>query len=163
MNKIYCVDLSDEEREFLENLVKKGRGPTYRIKHAYILLNANIRGPNKTDQEIASYLHCHLQTVYNVRKRLVEQGFEAALERKERESPPTPPLLDGEKEARLIKIACSKPPNGRVRWTLQLLSDKLIELEIVDTISPKTVGRALKKRVKTTSSKMLGNTTRPKR
>ncbi len=163
MNKIYCVDLSDEEREYLESLVKKGKGPAYRIKHAYILLNANIHGPNKKDQEIASYLHCHLQTVYSVRKRLVEQGFEAALERKQRESPPTPPILDGEKEARLITIACSKPPNGRSRWTLKLLSDKLIELEIVDTISPKTVGRALKKRVKTTSPKVLGNTTRPKR
>ena len=163
MNKIYCVDLSREEREYLENLVKKGKGPVYRIKHAYILLNANIHGPKKTDLEISSYLHCHLQTVYNVRKRLVEQGFEASLERKPRESPPTPPLLDGEKEARLITIACSKPPNGRARWTLKLLADKLIELEIVDTISPKTIGRTLKKRAKTTSSKVLGNTTRPKR
>ena len=162
MDKIYRVDLSDEEQEYLENLVKKGKGPAYRIKHAYILMNANIHGPNKTDQEIASYLHCHCQTVYNVRKRLVEQGFEAALERKQREYPPTPPILDGEKEARLITIACSKPPTGRSRWTLKLLADQLIELEIVDTISPKTVGRTLKKRVKTTSSKVLGDTTRPK-
>jgi transposase len=162
MNKIYCVDLSDEEREYLENLVKKGKGPAYRIKHAYILLNANIHGPNKIDKEIAEHLHCHLQTVYNVRKRLVEQGFEAALERKQRESPPTPPILDGEKEARLITIACSQPPNGRSRWTLKLLADNLIELEIVETISPKTVGRTLKKRVKATSSKVLGDTTQPK-
>ena len=163
MNKAYRVDLSDEERKQLENLVRKGKGPSYRIRHAYILLNSDINGPKKTDQEIAEHLHCHLQTVFNIRKQFVEQGFEAALERKQRETPPTPNILDGEKEAKLITIACSKPPDGRGRWTLRLLADKLIELEIVETISPNTVGRALKKRVKTASSKMLGNTSRSKR
>ena len=163
MNKAYRVDLTDEERKQLEDLVRKGKGPSYRIRHAYILLNSNVKGPNKDDQEISEHLHCHLQTVYNIRKQFVEEGFEAALERKQREIPPTPNILDGEKEAKLITIACSKPPDGRGRWTLRLLSEKLIELEIVDTISPNTVGRALKKRVKTASSKMLGNTSRSKR
>jgi len=163
MNKAYRVDLTEEERETLEKLVKRGKGPTYRMRHAYILLNSDINGPKKTDPEIAEHLHCHLQTAYNVRKRFVEEGMEAALERKQRESPPTPQILDGEKEARLITIACSKPPEGRSRWTLQVLADKLVELRIVDTISAKTVGRALKKRVKTAPSKMLGNTSRSKR
>jgi transposase len=163
MNKTYQVDLTDEERKQLEDLVRKGKGPAYRIRHAYILLNSDIKGPKKSDLEIADHLHCHLQTVYNIRKQFVEQGFEAALERKQRETPPTPNILDGEKEAKLITIACSKPPDGRGRWTLRLLSEKLIELDIVETISPNTVGRALKKRVKTTSSKMLGNTSRSKR
>lgn len=160
MNKTYRVDLTDKERKQLEDLVRKGKGPAYRIRHAYILLNSDIKGPKKSDQEIAEHLHCHLQTAYNIRKQFVEQGFEAALERKRREIPPTPNILDGEKEAKLITIACSKPPNGQGRWTLRLLADKLIELEIVETISPNTVGRALKKRVKTTSPKMLGNTSR---
>jgi hypothetical protein len=93
----------------------------------------------------------------------VKEGLEAALERKQRETPPTPNILDGGKEAKRITIACSKPPDGRGCWTLGLLSDKLIELEIVETISPNTGGRALKKRVKTVSSKMLDNTPRSKR
>jgi len=162
MNKAYRVDLTDEERKQLEDLVRKGKGPAYRIRHAYILLNSDINKPKKSDQEIADYLHCHLQTVYNIRKQFVEEGFEVALERKQREIPPTPNILDGEKEAKLITIACSKPPDGRGSWTLRLLSEKLIELEIVETISPNTIGRALKKRVKTASSKMLGNTSRSK-
>lgn len=163
MNKAYRVDLTDEERKQLEDLVRKGKGPAYRIRHAYILLNSDRNKPKKSDQEIADYLHCHLQTVYNIRKRFVEEGLETALERKQRETPPTPTILDGEKEAKLITLACSKPPDGRGSWTLRLLSDKLIELEVVETISPNTVGRALKKRIKTTSSKMLGNTSRSKR
>jgi transposase len=163
MNKAYRVDLTDAERKQLEDLVRKGKGPAYRIRHAYILLNSDINNPKKSDQEIADYLHCHLQTVYNIRKQFVKEGLETALERKQRETPPTPNILDGEKEAKLITLACSKPPEGRGSWTLRLLSDKHIELEIVETISPNTVGRALKKRIKTTSSKMLGNTSRSKR
>ena len=133
-------------------MVRKGKGPAYRIRHAYILLNSDKNKPKKSDQEIADYLHCHLQTVYNIRKRFVEEGLETALERKQRENPPTPNILDGEKEAKLITLACSKPPEGRGSWTLRLLSDKLIELAIIETISPNTIGRALKKRVKTLRS-----------
>jgi predicted transcriptional regulator len=83
MNKAYRVDLTDEERKQLEDLVRKGKGPAYRIRHAYILLNSDINKPKKSDQEIADYLHCHLQTVYNIRKRFVEEGLETALERKQ--------------------------------------------------------------------------------
>lgn len=145
MNKKYLVDLTDEEREYLTFIVNKGKGPTYRIKHAHILLNSDINGNNLADDEIASFLHCHNQTVGNVRKRFVELGLEPALERKKRETPPIPKKLDGEKEARLFTIACSKPPQGCKRWTLQLLADELIVLDIVDDISAKTVGRTLKK------------------
>jgi hypothetical protein len=88
MNKTYRVELTDEERNQLEELVRKGKGPAYRIRHAYILLNSDINKPKKSDPEIADYLHCHLQTVYNIRKRFVEEGLETALERKQRETPP---------------------------------------------------------------------------
>jgi len=141
----YAIDLTGEEKEFLQSVVKKGRESSHRIKHAYILLNSDKNGPNMTDQEIASLLHCHVQTVFNVRKRFVEIGLESALDRKKRDDPPIPRILDGEKEARLIAIACSKPPKGRIRWTLQLLADELVALDIVDEISGKTVGRTLKK------------------
>lgn len=145
MNKKYIVDLSVDEEEMLLSIVNKGKGPAYRIKHAYILLNSEINGKNMSDQEISELLHCHSQTVVNVRKRFVEFGLESALERKKREDSPIPRKLDGEKEARLFAIACSQPPEGRRRWTLQLLADELVTLNIVDDISAKTVGRTLKK------------------
>jgi len=145
MSKEYVVDLTGEEKEFLHAVVKKGRESSHRIKHAYILLNSDRDGLNMTDQEIASLLHCHIQTVFNVRKRFVEIGLESALDRKKRDAPPIPRIMDGEKEARLIAIACSKPPEGYNRWTLQLLADELVTLNIVDEISGKTVGRTLKK------------------
>lgn len=145
MNKKYIVDLSDDEREMLLSIVNKGKGSSYRIKHAYILLNSDINGKDLSDQEISELLHCHSQTVVNVRKRFVEFGLESALERKKRENPPIPRKLDGDKEARLFALACSQPPDGRRRWTLQLLADELVILNIVDDISAKTVGRTLKK------------------
>ncbi len=145
MNKKYIVDLSVDEEEMLLSIVNKGKGPAYRIKHAYILLNSDINGKNMSDQKISELLHCHSQTVVNVRKRFVEFGLESALERKKREDSPIPRKLDGEKEARLFAIACSQPPEGRRRWTLQLLADELVTLNIVDDISAKTVGRTLKK------------------
>jgi hypothetical protein len=150
MDKIYLVDLTESERFQLIALVKRGAAPIYRIRNAQILLNADINAgdgdPPKTDASIASYLHCHAKTVSNVRKRFVEQGLEGALGRKPRDAPPTPPILDGEKGARLITLACSTPPEGRSRWTLQLLADTLVELKIVESISDSTVCRVLKKR-----------------
>jgi transposase len=145
MNKKFIVDLTDEERNQLQEIVKKGKGPAYRIKHAYILLNADENGPNMADKEISVSLHCHLNTIHNVRKRFVEFGLNTALDRKPLEYPSRPKKLDGEQEARLIAIACGKPPEGRKRWTMSLLADELVALDIVDTISPKTVERTLKK------------------
>jgi len=145
MNKKYIVRLPREERESLEELVNKGKSAAYRIKHANILLAVDGDGPGWSDQQTASAYHCHLNTVKNVRQRFVEQGLDAALHRKRQEWPSRQRLLDGEKEARLIALACSEAPEGRTRWTLQLLADKLVELNIVESVSDQTVRRTLKK------------------
>ncbi len=131
MNKKYIVSLTDEERTSLETIVNKGKSPAYRIKRANILLAADECGKNWADKQIAETFRCHFNTVQNVRQKFVEQGFDAALTRKKRAEPPITPILDGEKEARLLQIACSQAPDGRAKWTLQLLSDKLVELKVV--------------------------------
>ncbi len=143
--KKHIVRLAGEERKQLEDIVNKGKNTAYRVKHAYILLDADVEGKNLTDEEIAKAVHCHRNTVFNVRQRLVEHGLEAALERKKRETPPVAKILDGEKEARLIAIGCSQPPEGCARWTLKLLAERMVELEIVESISYETVRRTLKK------------------
>ena len=145
MNKRYIVRLTPEEREELENLVRKGKTLAYRIRHANILLAADDDGPGWSDEKAAKAFRCHQNTVRNVRQRFVEQGFEAALDRKKQEAPSRKRILDGEKEARLFAIACSKPPAGRAKWTLRLLADTLVTLEVVDAISKDTVQRTLKK------------------
>lgn len=143
--KRYIVRLTDAERHQLEDLVGKGQGKAYKIRHAHILLKADAAGPCWTDQAIADAFSCHRGTVEGIRKRFVEQGLEGALERKKREKPPRERILDGEGEARLIAVACSQPPAGRSRWTLALLADKLVELNVVESISYQTVRRTLKK------------------
>ena len=145
MNKKYIVRLSDQERRGLEQLSAKGKTVAYRIRHAHILLKADADGPSWTDWCIAEAFSCHARTVEGIRKRFVEQGLDAALNRKKREIPPREKLLDGEKEARLIALSCSKPPKGRARWTLHLLADKMVELEVVESISHETVRQTLKK------------------
>ncbi len=144
-NRKYIVRLRCDERKQLQDLVSKGRTQAYRIRHAHILLKADAEGPGWGDEAIAEAFSCHRRTVEGLRKRLVIQGLDAALERKKRERPPIEPILDGEREARLIALACSQPPKGRSRWTLELLADKLVELHIVESISYRTVQRALKK------------------
>jgi transposase len=163
MKKRYVVELTHQERKFLGGIVKRGKGPAYRIRHAYVLLHADKNESGKTDEEIAGLLHCHSQTIFNIRKKYSEEGLTRAVGRKVRESLPVPRKLDGEQEARLITIACSQPPEGSAQWTLQLLADKMVELKIVDEISGKTVGRVLKKRVKTSPAAMLGYTAATKR
>ena len=143
--KKYIVRLPDEARQQLEALVSTGHAPAYKIKHANILLKADAAGPCWTDRAIAEAFACHRVTVENVRKRFVEHGMQAALERKKRVQPPREKILDGAGEARLIALACSHPPEGRNRWTLALLADTLVELNVVDSISYRTVGRTLKK------------------
>ena len=145
MAKKYIVRLSAEEREELEALVRKGKTQAYRIKHANILLAVDADGPSWTDEEAAEAFGCHVNTVSNVRQRLVEQGLEAAIERKKQKSPSRERILDGEKEARLIALACTEPPDGRSRWTLQMLADQLVALKVVESISDQTVRRTLKK------------------
>jgi transposase len=145
MSKMYIVRLTIEERQQLEATVRRGRGQAYKIKHANILLATDADGPNWPDEKAAQAFRCHLGTVANVRQRFVEQGIGAAIARKKRDNPPTPRLLDGRAEARLIALACGSPPLGRTRWTLKLLAKGLVELEVVPSISDQTVRRTLKK------------------
>jgi len=146
MRKIYHVRLFGEERGYLEELVRVGKAAARALMHARILLKADEGpgGPAWSDDQIIDALEVSRSTVERVRTRCVEEGPEAAL--RPRPSP-TPPLrkLDGAQEARLIAVACSPPPEGRKRWTLRLLADKVVELEIVDAVSYETVRRTLKK------------------
>ena len=141
----FIVRLSPEERQRLEELVHKGKSVAYRIKHANILLKADADGPAWCDQQIADAFGCHVNTVANVRRRCVDDGLEAALDRKKRATPPVEPILDGAAEARLITIACSEAPDGAARWTMQMLADELVRLKVVTSISDETVRRTLKK------------------
>lgn len=146
MKKRYKVTLTDKERIQLEEIVSKGKNNAQKIKHANILLAVDETVHGKiSDVEVAKQFHCHANTVANIRERFVEQGFDAALERKKREKPATPPIFDGRAEARLIALACSTPPHGRAAWTMQLLADKCVELGIVERTSDETVRHVLKK------------------
>jgi hypothetical protein len=115
------------------------------MRYANILLAVDADGPGWADERTAEAYRCNRNTVTNTRQRFVEQGFEAAMDRKKREEPARERILDGEKEARLIAVACSPPPAGRAKWTLQMLADKLVALKVVDSISDQTVRRTLKK------------------
>ena len=141
----YVVRLTEEERQYLTQVVRKGKTQAYKIKHANILLKADAAGPNWTDVSIAQAFGCHSKTVHNIRKRFVEQGFSAALERQKQRRPSRKAKLDGEAQARLIALSCSQPPQGFAKWSLRLLASQLVELEIVESISPETVRQTLKK------------------
>ncbi len=145
MNKKYVVRLMQEEREFLKELISKGKTSAQKIKHANILLKVDADKEAWTDEEITKVFFVSLDNVYRLRKRFVEGGIESALNRKEPSHPSRKPLLDGEKEAKLIALSCSEPPEGRVRWTLHLLADKMVELNIIESISHETVRQTLKK------------------
>src|SRR4030065_2912563 len=143
LQKKYIVRLIAEERIVLEAMVTKGKAAVYKMKHANILLAADGNGPAWPDQQIAEAFSCHGGTVENVRRRLVLEGRAAAWERKKQAQPSHPPKLDGKGEARLIALACSQPPEGRDRWTLKLLVEHLVELDVVDSISDQTVALPL--------------------
>ena len=145
--KKYVVRLSGEERERLEALLRKGKSPAQRLLKARILLKADVSdvGEGWSDSRIVEALETSPSMVYRVRKQLVEGGFEAVLSRKQRAMPAVARIFDGETEAKLIALACSQPPAGRARWTLRLLEEKVVELDIVDRASDSTIGRALKK------------------
>ena len=142
----YRVTLTAEERETLQRLVKKGNTAGYRIRHAQMLLALDEIPANDhwTDAKIGDAYGARQQAVGVLRKRFVEEGFEAAVERKKRETPPRI-KIDGEAEAQIIALSCSQPPEGRARWTLKLLASKVVELEIVDSISDHGIGDLLKK------------------
>lgn len=145
MPKKYIVRLTDQERAEATAVVKKLKGTSQKVRRAQILLKADAEGPNWTDSKIAEAFGCRTQTVENIRQRLVEHGFEAALERVQREKPPVEKLLDGEQEARIIATRLGSPPPGYANWTLRLLARKVVELEIAESVSYETVRRILKK------------------
>lgn len=142
----YVVRLTPEERQTLQVMVDKGHGAAVKLLRARIFLKADVSadGPGWTDEMIADAFEVGASTVHRLRQRLVEDGLAAALLRKP-QTTRRPTKLDGAQEAKLIAIACSAAPDGRARWTLQLLADKLVELKVVDTISDETVRQRLKK------------------
>ncbi len=147
MQTKYIVRLTDEERETLWIVIKKLKGSSQKVRRAHVLLKADADGPNWTDTRIAEAFSCRTKTVENIRQRLVNEGFDVVLNGKKRESPPRAKCLDGAQEAKVIAMRLSKPPKGFANWTLRLLAEKVVELEIVDSISPETIRKMLKKTV----------------
>jgi transposase len=145
--KKYKVTLTAAERNSLQDLIAAGKASAQKLAHARILLKADAApgGPAWMDTRIAEAVEVNVTTVERVRERFVEHGLEAALVRKKQDRPSRERKLDGQAEARLVALACSDPPLGRARWTLRLLADKLVELEVVDTVSAETVRQVLKK------------------
>jgi transposase len=145
--KKYKVTLTTEERQQLHGLITAGKAAAKKLAHARMLLKADAAegGPGWDDQQIADAVEVSTDTVARVRQRFVELGLEAALVRKKQDRPSRERKLDGRAEARLIALACSAPPEGRKEWTMKLLADRLVELEVLDTVSDETVRRALKK------------------
>ncbi len=146
MKNKYVVTLTEEERQTLLAMLSRGRAAARKLMHARILLKANVAcgGPGWNDATIAEGLDVGRATVERVRKQFVEEGFEAALERRKTQRQYRR-KLDGDGEAHLIALACSKAPEGRSRWTLRLLADQMVALEHVEEISYQTVRRTLKK------------------
>lgn len=144
--KKYIVTLTTEERTYLRDLISKGKSAALKQRHARILLKTDQgpEGEHWTDEAIQRALDVHPATVERLRKRFVEEGLEAALKRKEQKNRKAK-KIDGQVEAQLVALACGEPPEGRKRWTLQLLADRLVALEIVDSVSPEAVRQTLKK------------------
>jgi transposase len=154
--KKYVVRLSPDERERLETMIRAGKHPAWRLTRARILLKADAAegGDGWSDSQIAAALDINAATVARIRQQLVEEGFEAVLERKHSPASARPRIFDGASEAKLIALACSEPPKGRKRWTLKLLEEAVVELNIVERASDNTIGRVLKK---TSSSRTYKN------
>lgn len=146
-NKRYVVRLEPEEREQLQRLVSVGKRSAAKLRRARVLLQADQsgHGPGWTDARIAEGLGVTTRGIENLRRRFVEEGLESALERKKQCRPSKERLLDGAKEAKLVAVCCSKPPEGRRRWTLRLLADRLVVLNVVESIGHETVRRTLQK------------------
>ena len=145
MQKLYVVRLTDQERDELRSVVKKLKGTGQKVRRAQILLKTDADGPNWSDERIAEAFSCRTRTVERLRQRLVKQGFEETHHRLERVQPPVEKLLTGDQEARIIATRLGPPPKGYANWTLRLLARKVVELDIVDSVSYETVRRTLKK------------------
>ena len=145
--KKYIVGLEAGEHLRLEQIVRVGKSAAYRIRHANILLavDASEAGPKMKDVDAARAFNVSVRSIESLRKRLVEEGLDAALERRKQVRPSIEKIFDGEKEARLIALACGPKPAGRARWTLELLADRVVALKIVDRCSRQTIMRTLQK------------------
>jgi len=144
--KKYIVTLSEEERAALDELIRKGKAAARKLVHGRILLKADVSsgGPGWRDEEISAALEVSTGTVQRIRQLFVEEGLEAALNRRPA-AQPRPWKLDGVGEAHLIALTCSEPPPGQARWTLRLLAAQMVELAYVDTLSHETVRQVFKK------------------
>ena len=145
MQKKYVVRLTDPERAELAEVIKKLKGTGQKVRRAQVLLKADADGPAWTDRQIAEAFGCRTRTVEALRQRLVERGFDGALNGAARAEPPTPRLLDGEQEAKVIATRLGPPPPGYANWTLRLLARRVVELSIVESVSHETLRRCLKK------------------
>jgi len=157
--KKYVVKLTGDERRHLHELIRTGKRSAQLLMKARILLKADTSsaGEGWSDSQIVKALETSLATVCRTRQQLVEEGFEAALTRKHRATSARARIFDGEKEAKLIALACSSPPRGRAKWTLRLLEDKVVELNIVERASDNTIGRTLKKHSQASSPRAMGD------
>ena len=147
MKKVFVVRLPESERSELDALVGKGKASALTITRARILLKADQGkdGESQSDAQVAEALSVAPKTVFNVRRRWVEEGLEAALRRKKQDCASRSRKLDGVAEAKLVATCCGPAPQGRARWTLRMLAGKLVELQAVDSVSPETVRSTLKK------------------
>ena len=145
MLKKYIVRLTDAERALLKAVVGKLKGTSQKVRRAQVLLNADADGPAWTDARIAEALGCRTKTVENIRERFVTKGFDLTLDGQPRAKPPRAKLLDGEQEAKVIAMRLGSPPAGFANWSLRLLAERVVALEIVESISHETVRRTLKK------------------
>lgn len=143
--KKYLVRLTDAERKICAEVIHKLKGTSQRVRRAQILLKADADGPAWTDAQIADAFSCRTKTVEDVRQRIVNHGFERTLDRKKSPTAGAKKLLDGNQEAKIIAMRLGSPPEGYGKWTLRLLARKVIELEVVETISHETVRQMLKK------------------
>jgi hypothetical protein len=144
MRKKYVVRLTDAERELLAGLLKKQRVSAQKVRRARILLKADMDGPNWTDARIADAFDCRTHSVECLRERLVTEGFEVAVHGKPK-SRVRRKVLDGEQEAKIIALRLGSPPRGFANWTLRLLAERAVALEIVESVSHETLRRTLKK------------------
>jgi hypothetical protein len=156
--KKYKVTLTESETEVLEEITKKGKRGAMIIRNAYILLNSNQSpgGKNQKDEDISAFLGITVRTVEKIREKFVLEGFETALYGKN-STRQYKIKVDGDVEAHLVALSCSEPPKGFARWSLRMLSDKMVELKYIDNISHETVRSVLKKRVKTVERKRLAD------
>jgi hypothetical protein len=145
--KKYIVRLEAEERQRLSNVVRAGKASALRIRHANVLLavDESEEGPGLKDEPVARTLGISVRSIEYLRQRFVEEGLDSALERKKQVRPSVQRMFDGDKEAKLVAVACGPKPAGRTRWTLKLLADRVVQLKIVDQCSTETIRRVLQK------------------